>query len=279
MSLLIGLVAVAIILFQTQYVATSFGWALMHGAGISSFRAFLPTALALVVLWGGWFLIKYKTRRARNTWTLIFSVAIVIAVETIAPITPLKAHLQQEALNSVQVQNISDETLLSANGYPIGIRLVYDVTFPRAGAYSISPSQYSMLNGETEPYPLQFGRFLRASIDPEPLSAVGQPDERTFVANIPYRFVFDSVPNFLRYDEARDSYCIYLQANTNYSDDDVLSAIARADAAKRRTFIQADGPTSFTSRLVVSEYTTRNSYSVKEIYDGAINEGAVNCEF
>lgn len=279
MSFLVGFIAAAIILFQTQYVATSISWALSHGAGISSFLAVLPTVLALGILWGGWFVIKYKARRNRNAFTLAFSIAVVIAVEAIAPITPLKAHLQQQAINDVQVRNISDETLLSANGHPIGIRLIYDVTFPRAGAYSISPSQYSLFNGEMELYPLQFGRFLRISIDPEPVSVPSQPELRSFAANVPYRFVFDSVPNFLFYDETRSSYCVYLQPNTNYSDDDVLSAIDRADNAQRRTFIQINGPTSFTNRVVISEYTTRNPYSVKDIFDGAIREGAVICDF
>jgi len=279
MSLLIGLIAAAVILFQTQYVAMSIAWALTHGAGIFSFRSFLPSALALCILWAGWFLIKYKARRNRNALTLAFSFAVVIAVEAIAPITPLKAHLQQQTINNVQVQNVSDEHLLSANGHLIGIRLVYDVTFPRAGAYSISPSQYSLLSGETELYPLQFGRFLRVSVEPEPISGASQLNKRSFAANTLYRFVFDSVPNFLFYDETRNSYCVYIQPNTNYSNDDVLSGIARADDAQRRTSIQVDGPTSFTERVVVSEYTTRNPYSVKDIYDGAISEGAAPCGF
>ncbi len=276
-SLLIGLVAAAIILFQMQYLAASFAWAVVHGAGLAGLRALLLPALAMIVLWGGWFIIKYKAARHRTASTFAFSVAVVIAVEALTPVTPIKAHLQQQALASLQLQNISDESLLSAGGHPIGIRLAYEVTFPRPGAYSVSPSQYARLDGAPELYPLQFGHVLRTSIDPDPQRVADRPGARKFAADRPYRFVVESLPNFLRYDAAQSSYCLHFQPNTQYSDADVLSAIARSGEAKRGTVIQADGPSSFTRRVVVSEYTTRNAYSVKDIYDGAIREGIGNC--
>lgn len=279
MSFLIGLAAAATVLFQTQYVAMSLVWALIHGAGVTSFRSLLPTASALGVLWAGWFVIKYKAGSHRHAITLAYSIAVVAAVEAIAPITPLKAHLQQQAIDHVQVMDVSDEPLRSANGRLIGIRLAYDAIFPRAGVYSISPSQYSLLSGQSELYPLQFGRFLRQSIDPEPSGVVGEPGQRSFAADTRYHFVFDAVPNFLFYDESRNSYCVSIQPNTNYSRDEVISALSRAESAQRRTSIEVDGPTSFTKRFVITEYTTRRSYNVKDIYDGAISEGAATCEF
>ena len=277
MSLLIGIIASAIILFQTQYIASGFMWALIHVAGPASFFAFWPTLISLATLWGGWTLLKYRAHKYRTLFSLGFSIVVIIAVEILMPITPLKAYLQQQAIDSVRAQNISDEVLLSANGNPTGIRLIYDVTFPRDGIYSISPSQYAPLDGKNELYPLQFGSFLNTTVQPEP--SIPEAGQRFFKAKIPYHFVFDSAPNFLRFDESSKPYCIHLQPNTNYTDADVKTSINNAGNVKYKTFIQIDGPTSFTNRVVTKEYVTQHSYSVKEIYDRAVNQGVQFCQF
>ena len=277
MSLLIGIIASAVILFQTQYISAGFMWALIHGVGASSFLAFWPAVTALAVLWGGWTFLKYKTHKYRTLFSLGFSIVVIIAVEILMPITPLKAYLQQRAIDSVQAQNVSDKILLSPSGNPIGIRLIYDVTFPRDGVYSISPSQYAPLDEKNELYPLQFGTFLNTTIKPEP--SILEAGQRSFKAHTPYHFVFDSVPNFLRFDESSKRYCIYLQPNNNYADTDVKSSMSNAGKIQYKTYIQIDGPTSVTNRVVTKEYVTQHSYSVKEIYDGAVSQGASACKF
>ena len=138
-------------------------------------------------------------------------------------------------------------------------------------------SQYAPLDGKNELHPLQFGTFLNTTIKPEP--SIPEAGQRSFKANTPYHFVFDSAPNFLRFDESSKTYCVYLQPNSNYTDNDVKSSISNASKIQYKTSIQIDGPTPVTNRVVTKEYVTQHSYSVKEIYDGAVSQGASTCKF
>jgi hypothetical protein len=168
----IGLGASLVACVQHQQVALGAGWALVHGAGVSSLLALLPTAAALAALWAGHAALRRVPSRRRALVFGAYALALLAVNEVVMPGTPLKAWRQQRAIEGVEVRSVRDEPLLSDRGSPIGIRLVFEADFPRTGAYSLSASSLTPSGGDL-PWPLGFNTITRLEIDPAPSPIAG----------------------------------------------------------------------------------------------------------
>jgi hypothetical protein len=204
---LIALVASVIVCAQNVLSLTGFTWALIHGVGVESALAFAPAAIALAVIWGGYFFI---TRKLSNHAALGFAAlasAVVVLNELVLPVTPLQAWRLNRALNGVRVLEVRDEPLLSDQGNSIGVRISFDAVVPRTMGYMMSASTY--INARTASgvaiAPLGFGYLGNPRVDPAPTP---QPESiyDIFQKSVVYTIRQDMVPPFLRYDEKRRSH-------------------------------------------------------------------------
>ena len=148
--LLIALVASVLICIQNLSILGGFVWALIHGAGARSFVAFVPAALALVVLWAGYRVIRSRVTGRYMTFAfLAYAIGVVVLNEMLLPATPLKDWSGRRALEGVRVLGVRDEPLLSARGNPIGVRISFDGVVQRTDAYLIAAATLASASGET----------------------------------------------------------------------------------------------------------------------------------
>ncbi|HEV2663390.1 MAG TPA: hypothetical protein VG324_00665, partial [Blastocatellia bacterium] len=111
-----------------------------------------------------------------------------------------------------QVENWSDEPLLSEKGAPIGIRLKYSVRFPVDGSYSPFPSLFPERASRGFTGALSM-RVHKGSVEPEPEGSQKSSQwifggRGTFKAGVVYNFSVDLVPNYVFYNEQKGAFCL-----------------------------------------------------------------------
>jgi hypothetical protein len=273
LALQIGLLATIVICVQGYPFVLGFAWALIHGAGPSSFLAFLPTALGLAMLWAGYVFLK---RRNITRMTLVFTIyalGIVMMNEVLLPATPLKMLWAQRAAEAVEVRSVRDDVLLSARGNPIGIRITFDAVVPRTGEYSISASSLSRVADEVF-WPLNFGHVNRTVTDPPPPR--GEDIYDVFQKGVVYRFTTDLLPAFLSFDEPDKEPCLVNVTTKYHSEADFLSALGKSRKMKYRGEIHVSNAHTMRS-AVVHEYVTTRDYDVEAMYRTVGMEGNRRC--
>ena len=102
--------------YGDQGFATGVGWALIHGAGPLAVMAFLPLAIGLGLLWGGFVFLRRKQGRQGLALFAGLSIALLVLNEWLLPTTPLKAWSSERALKSAEVLSIRDEIVTTATG-------------------------------------------------------------------------------------------------------------------------------------------------------------------
>ena len=271
--LLIAWLATLVICVQSYLFLLSFVWALLHGAGASSFLAFLPAATGLAMLWAGYVFLK---RRNIKRMTLVFTsyaLSIMLVNEVLLPSTPLKALVAQRAAESVEVRSVRDELLLSARGNPIGIRITFDAVVPRTGEYLISASALSRVADELL-WPLNFGSSIRSVTDPPP--SRGKDIYDVFQKGTVYTFTTDLTPAFLSFHEREKEPCLVNVTTKYISEAAFLSGLSKSRNVKYRGEIHVSNAHS-TSSAVVREYVTSRDYDVEAMYRTIAIEGNRRC--
>lgn len=279
MIISIGIIASVILLYQASYLFVSFMWALIHGMGASSFFAFWPALVALTALWCGYAFFRHKKHQHGAISFLIYALLLTVIFEIVLPATPLKTIIRQRAIKDTKVQNIRDEALLSKHGNPVGIRIQYDVEFPKSGIYTVSPSVSSPTGKDINlvPYQMQFGHEKGNRIEPQP-SFIADESGGFFEKGIVYHFTIDQLPNFLSYDERKKAFRFEIQPTKHFSEFDFNSAISKSSKTKYRTEIQIEGG-GHTQRVVAQNYVTSHEYDLKTFYDSVIKEGGARRQF
>lgn len=271
--LLIASLATVVICAQSYLFLLGFVWALIHGAGPSSFLAFLPAATGLAMLWAGYVFLKRRNIRRMTLVFTSYALGILLVNEVLLPSTPLKALWAQRALEAVEVRSLRDELLLSARGNPIGIRITYDAVVPRTGEYSISASALSRLADE-QLWPLNFGNSIRSVTDPPP--SRGEDIYDVFQKGTVYTVTTDLTPAFLSFHEREKEPCLVNVTTKYISEAAFLAALTKSRNMKYRGEIHATNAYSSGS-TVVHEYVTSGNYDVEAMYRTIAIEGNRRC--
>lgn len=273
MRLLIALAATLIVCVQHYMSVLGFGWALVHGAGLSASLAFMPAAITLGILWAGYVLISRTSVRRRTIAFTVYALAIISLNEFVLPATPLGMFRSQRAATNVEIRNVRDEVLLSARGNPIGIRIIFDAVVPRTGHYSISPSVLSRVADE-QLAPLNFGHSRPSVISP---ARSGSEEVYDGLAKgIVYTFTTDMMPDFLNYDDNEKTPCL-VNVTTKYIPESAfLSALAKSRTIKYRGEVHVSTPAGGRSAAVHHFETTRG-YDVEAMYRTIEIEGGRRC--
>lgn len=273
--LLIALVASVLICIQNLSILGGFVWALIHGAGARSFVAFVPAALALVVLWAGYRVIRSRVTGRYMTFAfLAYAIGVVVLNEMLLPATPLKDWSGRRALEGVRVLRVRDEPLLSARGNPIGVRISFDGVVQRTDAYLIGAATLASASGETI-WPLHFGNSAGHHVEPAPTKQSHSPYD-VFQKDITYTFTQDMLPNFLRYDETTKTLCL-AEVRTKYiSEADFVAALAANRDIGLRVEILVEGEGQPMRALVFDGVTSRR-YDMQAMLDTISKEGLGRC--
>jgi hypothetical protein len=249
------------------------GWAAIHGAGLAGIFALVPMAVGLAMLRAGYVYLERRNVRRMSLLFTLYALAIVVANELVLPATPLKTWRARAALEAVDARNIRDEAFLSARGKPIGIRVTFDVVFPRTTVASIGASALVPTNGD-HPSALQFGRY-KEDILPSPSEADGP--YRVFEKGTVYKFTQIYLPNFVSYNQRTQELCLPNVTTSTFSKGDLLSALSKNRSVTYRSAIQLSNESS--SRFVVAkEYSTSRSYDLEAMHQTAISDVSKQCD-
>jgi hypothetical protein len=202
---LVGVMAGLAMCAQNAGFATGIGWSLIHGAGPLAVIALLPLAVGLGLLWSGYVLLQRKQIRRGLVLFVGHAALLLVLNEWLLPSTPLKAWSSERALKSAEVSNIRDEAVTTTTGDPIGLRLTFEVRFPRRVVGLVSASAFAP--SETEPpwmpYPLDFAGYEQ-TIEPSSNSdSLGQ----VFEKNVVYRVAVVRMPGFRGVDSVTGRPC------------------------------------------------------------------------
>jgi hypothetical protein len=273
MTLLIALVASLIVCVQNYMSVLGFGWALIHGAGLTSVLAFVPAVIALGTLWAGYAFISRANVPPRTAVFTLYAVVILSLNEFLLPATPLAMLWNQRAAGRVEIRSVRDELLLSDRGNPIGIRLIFDAVVPRTGHYSISPSVLSRVSDETL-WPLNFGHSRPSVISP---ARPGSEEVYDGLAEgVVYTFTTDMMPDFLNYDDREKQPCLVNVTTKYISEDAFVAALAKSRNVKYRGEVHVSTPTAGRS-AVVHHFETARGYDVEAMFRTIEVEGGRKC--
>lgn len=273
MSLFIVLAATAIVCIQSYMSVLGFTWAIMHGAGLSSVLAFVPAAVAVGLLWGGYLFIMRRNLSRKAAVFTMYAVALIGLNEVLLPATPLRALWNARAANGVQIRTVRDEVLLSHRGNPIGIRIMFEVVVPRTGHYLIGPSVLSRVADEALS-PLDFGHSRSSVINPAPNGSEEIYDG--LVKGIVYTFTKDMMPDFLHYDDRRQQPCLVNVTTKFISAAAFRTALTESRSMKYRGEIHVSTPAGGRS-AVVHQFETARAYDVEAMYRTIELEGGARC--
>jgi hypothetical protein len=248
-----------------------FGWALIHGAGPAAVIAFWPLGVGLGTLWGAFRYLNRSNHRHASALFTGLAVAMLVVYEMVLPATPLTSWKSERAMKAAVVQNIHDEALLSAKGNPIGIRVTYEVIFPRAVVADVHLG-LTRVQGEVLPYmqAKEFGRE-KTTIDPEP-SAKGL--YKVFERKRIYKFTIASVPGFLHYDEKTQQPCLDLYSEI--SEAEIVAAIKKMGADKYQMWLSL-GSDDVPVSVYHGSYVTAHEYDLNAMYQTIVTEGHEQC--
>jgi len=174
------------------------------------------------------------------------------------------------------VLDMTDESLLSDAGYPIGVRLKFTIRFPRDGFYSPLPQVFPerIAYGYTGALSLRVQRVEIAPLPEGPQSAVTMRylSRASYRANQPYRFTVDLVPNYAQYNDQKHVFCLLAKAFSYGSRDRFLNEVT--NEARMRFRISIMG-TDIDGRQPA---TTEQSYIPNLWYSSFLKEGASECQ-
>jgi hypothetical protein len=112
-------------------------WQQPDGWFILTWFEFLQVALVYyvlplsVLLWLGWAAARFSGFKRSVTIFTLFGVALPVAYHLAWQVPGIVGHQWHAVqLALARIEDVSDQTLLSEHGQPIGIRLSYTVTFP-----------------------------------------------------------------------------------------------------------------------------------------------------
>jgi hypothetical protein len=271
-AFIVALLATVGIMAQNGQFALAFGWALIHGAGVSSVLAFLPAAIGLAILWAGYIFLKRKSIRRMALVFTTYALGVLLGTELLLPGTPLKAWIGARSLEAVEVRNVRDEVLLSARGNPIGIRVTFEAVVPRTRGYGISASVMTPANRDL-PWPVHLDHSPRHIVEPSP-SPVRDDVYDVFEKGVVYTFTQDMMPAFLLYDERERAPCLRNVTTKYVSEADFLLALSKSRDMKYHTEIQAENASD---RVVAREYVTTRGYDIEAMYRTIAIEGDRRC--
>ena len=269
---LIGVVASFGLCAQNAGFGTGVGWALIHGAGPRAVVAFLPLALGLGLLWAGFVFLRRGQGRQELALFVGLSMALLVLNEWLLPTTPLKAWSSERALKSTQVLSIRDEGVTTATGEPIGLRLVFEVRFPRRVVANISASDFAPSEKEPPWLPglLDFQGYEQ-TIQPLPES---QDIYKMFEKDVVYRVEIIRRPGFRAVDVRTGRPC----RNTppKLSDKEILTALHRRGNRHYRAEIHVSSD-DVPVNIVVAEYQTSRPYDLEAMYRSVMQERLDPC--
>ena len=270
---LIALAASLLLCAQNAGAATAFGWALIHGAGVSALIAFVPVAVGLVILWSGYAVIRRCTPPYSTALFTALALALLALNEALLPATPLTVWRGQRALEGVRVLSVRDEPLLSARGNPIGVRITFEAVVPRTAGYLLSAG---LANAARETiWPLNFGFLGDQTVHPLPAD---DPDSfyDVFEKDVVYRFSQEMLPSFIRYDVRTRTACL-AEVRTKYiSEADFLAALAANRDAQLNAYITVNGEYNAVN-VYAGEYSISRGYDMQAIYETVAREGGGRC--
>lgn len=279
MNKIIAKVASLVIVLQNSYI---FLFSIKEGVSVYSFLSLVPAMIGLIVLWSTYtFSKRYKYQ---TLILLFFAILIIVVIEFLLPISPIKttyeSKIQQEAINSTIVRDVTDELSFSENNNPIGIRIKYSVQFPADGIYSVYPSIFNRKDKYPEPYQVQLGQSTNVIIEPEPTEIEDRPGSKWFRANTIYNFTIDSEPMFLVFvNGSKKTPCINLQPNNKFTETDFKNWLDKNIGTQYETSIEIGNDSYFTNRVLGKDFVTNYSYNIKDFYLSALKEGAKQCNF
>jgi hypothetical protein len=264
----IAVLATLVICVQNGMSALAFGWSLIHGAVVAAFLAFVPPAIGIGLVWGGY---AYWSRGNRRPSSLLFAayvLGILALNEAILPSTPLQGWRARRALEAVEVRNVRDEVLRSARGNPIGIVVRFDVVFPRRVHGMVTGSTLGPIDGEL-PVPLQIYRGHGRKIVPTPARRDG---ESVFEAGVTYTVSSGILPGFLSYDDRTKEPC--LRVFGKFPEAEFQAALARS----RNLRLRGAAVLHAGEERVYKPFVTVNEYDLESMYQTIVLEGNKRCD-
>ncbi len=184
-----------------------------------------------------------------------------------------------------EIVNWRDEPLLSEKGNPIGIRLKYSIRFPVEGSYSPFPSVYP------ERVSLGFTgalgmRVHKGSVEPAP-DGVQNPSQGifggrgNFKAGVVYNFTADLIPNYVAFNEQKNSFCLQTKAYSQQAGQQ-----GSQTSLRERFEREVTSEMKIRYRLTISgadldgrqPVLTENAYRPMAWYQGYLKEGAGECQ-
>ena len=197
-------------------------------------------------------------------------------------------------LARTKVTDVTDETLYTESGNPIGIRVSYTIRFPWNDYYDIDPflrpgnTFYRAVRDEIPRNfthgPLRLKAIAR-TIVPFPEEANrGKMDPKSLAAptyglwfdrGVDHQFTFDMIPKYIGVKNDGGGYCLALPEQLRWGGSpEGFDALIQAGAPARYEIWIHD--TTY-GRLNGEEAFTQNEYNPREFYDGLQKEGAETC--
>jgi hypothetical protein len=272
-TLVVGLVATTLLCVESLGAFLAFGWSLIHGAGASGLLVFLPLILSLSLIWLGYF---HLMRRNRTSGAVLFSVyafGIVALNELMLPATALKAWRNARAMSAVDVRDMRDEPLVSANGTPIGIQLTYHVRFPATVVCFLAPGGLKPIDGESRPR-LEFSGGYQQTISPSPER---RDIYNVFRKDIVYAVSERHVLGFISYNLDTGALCLKQMTGPAFSDAAFLEALSQSRNIRYRTSIVVKN-VGLSEAMEVSPYQTSRTYDLESFYYANVQAGVKPCD-
>ena len=198
-------------------------------------------------------------------------------------------------LARTNVSEVTDETLYTKIGNPIGIRVSYTIRFPKYDHYDIDPflrPDDTFYHAVRDQIPRNFThgplrmKAIARTIVPFPQEAnrgkmgpksLQVPTYGLWLDNgVSCRFTFDLVPRYIGIKKDGGGYCLALPEQVNWHGSfDGFYALIQASAPTRYEIWIHD---TTHGRLHGEEAFTQNEYNPREFYDGLQRENAETCD-
>jgi len=280
MALFTGLLFSLLLFIQGLYFLA---FSIKEGFSEFTLIAIGAVLVPIVLLWITFTLLR---RSRTGAWKyVVVGLVIMTIFEVLLPVSPisttLKSMSQQSAIDNAIITGIHDELLFSANGNPIGVRVTYDVEFPRDGVYSVSSTLYS-LDERYHHYQTSMSHFASRRIEPE--AEVDGSGGRIFKKGIRYRLIDDVLPGFIYISEyntkkmSKGDICLFERESQTITLDDLHSLLREDIKARYKMEVHVGANSYFVNRRFISSETS-NTYSHKIFYESALKESAKPCNF
>jgi hypothetical protein len=211
---------------------------------------------------------------------LVGAVFLLAAMEFTLPVTPFKTTLltalQGRSMRAAQVDAVRDGYYLSPEGNPVGIRVSYEVRFPRGGRLSSSPS-LKAVDDRYRHYQTSMGRLASFTIDPPPEKI--EAGEYLFADKESYLFTADFLPTFLAVERRSglQTLCLWMGDTPTLSGDELLDLLQDPEESGYRVEVVLRGNSYFIPPLVAWSGETTRRYSLSTFYRSAVKEEFPPC--